>query len=465
MSTPGRILVVDDERNVRATLTGVLEDEGHQVRAVESGEDALEAVRRESFDVVLLDVWLPGMDGLKVLAEIRAGLAGPPVVMISGHGSIDTAVKATKLGAFDFIEKPLSLDRVLLTIATALQQKRLRDENLRLRAEIHGRIEIVGESDVIRTLRDQVDRAAPSNGRVLIYGENGTGKELVARRIHYLSERSGTTFVEVNCAAIPDDLIESELFGHVKGAFTGAVEDKEGKFSMAHGGTLFLDEIGDMSLKTQAKVLRVLEEQRFEPVGSNRSRTVDARVIAATNKDLVAEIEHGRFRDDLFYRLNVIPITVPALRHRLSDIPLLVDHFFAQLADEYRQPPKRVTEAAIARLTGHRWPGNVRELRNLCERLVIMTGAEEIGEAELVPLFSPGMPGQEIPALAGLTLREARDLFERRVIVAKLREHGGNVSRTAEALDIERSHLYGKMKAFGIDPAEHRARSEEPAPR
>jgi two-component system nitrogen regulation response regulator NtrX len=454
VSEAAQILIVDDERNVRATLKSVLEDEGYAVEDVASGEEALSAIKRGSFDLVLLDIWLPGMDGLEVLEQVGADGTNAVVVMISGHGSVETAVRATKLGAFEFIEKPLSLDRVLLVISNGLKQKRLEDENRRLRAEMQDRFEMVGENETIQSLRRQIERAAPSNGRVLIYGENGTGKELVARRIHMLSKRAAAPFVEINCAAIPDELIESELFGHVEGAFTGAVFDKRGKFELADGGTLFLDEIGDMSLRTQSKVLRVLQEQTFQPVGSTESIQVDVRVIAATNKDLQEEIGADRFREDLYYRVNVIPFNVPPLRARRDDIPLLAEHFLSEAAEEYGEGAKRLTPEASARLTAFNWPGNVRQLKNVCERLMIMASGDEVTEVDLEPIFGFNAPTEDGSPEADLPLREARDLFERRFILTKLREHGGNVKRTAQALSIERSHLYRKMKAYGIDPGE-----------
>ena len=453
MSEDGRVLVIDDERNVRATLAGVLGDEGYEVVAVGSGEEGLEELERGDYDLVLLDIWLPAMDGLEVLEKIGASSIECEVVMISGHGSIDAAVKSTKLGAFDFLEKPLSLDRVLLVVANAVRQRRLVRENLLLRAQVSGRVDIVGDSEQIVALRRQVDRAAPSNGRVLIFGENGTGKELVARRIHALSNRRESPFVEVNCAAIPDDLIESELFGHVKGAFTGAVATKAGKFELADGGTLFLDEVGDMSLKTQAKVLRVLEEHRFQPLGSNETLDADVRVIAATNKDLSAAIADGSFREDLYYRLNVIPFHVPPLRARREDIPQLVDRFLQDLGVEYRQQPKSLSQEAVALLAGHRWPGNVRELRNVCERAVIMAATDIITEADLATMVDAPLTASS--ALdQDLSLRAAREIFERRLILVKLREFDGSVRKAADALGIERSHLYRKLKAYGIHPTE-----------
>jgi len=453
MSEDGRVLVIDDERNVRATLAGVLGDEGYEVVAVGSGEEGLEELGRGDYDLVLLDIWLPAMDGLEVLEKIGASSIECEVVMISGHGSIDAAVKSTKLGAFDFLEKPLSLDRVLLVVANAVRQRRLVRENLLLRAQVSGRVNIVGDSEQIVALRRQVDRAAPSNGRVLIFGENGTGKELVARRIHALSNRRESPFVEVNCAAIPDDLIESELFGHVKGAFTGAVATKAGKFELADGGTLFLDEVGDMSLKTQAKVLRVLEEHRFQPLGSNETFDADVRVIAATNKDLSAAIADGSFREDLYYRLNVIPFHVPPLRARREDIPQLVDRFLQDLGVEYRQQPKSLSQEAVALLASHQWPGNVRELRNVCERAMIMAATDIITEADLATMVDTPLTASS--ALdQDLSLRAAREIFERRLILVKLREFDGSVRKAADALGIERSHLYRKLKAYGIHPTE-----------
>src|SRR3954466_5509218 len=363
------ILIVDDEPGVRAALGGVLRDEGYTVEAVASGEECLERVTRKSVDLILLDVWLPGMDGLATFARLRERQVDAEVVLISGHGNIESAVRAIKMGAFDFVEKPLSLDKTVLVVANALRQRRLEAENKALRARVDRQHVLVGESASIRQLRDQIAMAAPSNGRVLIYGENGTGKELVARGIHTQSRRRSSQFVEVNCAAIPEELIESELFGHVRGAFTGAVADRRGKFEVADGGTIFLDEIGDMSLKTQAKVLRVLQEQTMEAVGGTSRIRVDVRVVAATNKDLQAEIKAGQFREDLYFRLNVIPIYVPPLRERQEDIPMLADHFMAELSREYGRRLKTFEPGARAALQQYPWPGNVRELRNVIERL------------------------------------------------------------------------------------------------
>jgi two-component system nitrogen regulation response regulator NtrX len=377
------ILIVDDEPGVRTALSGVLKDEGYDVEAVDSGEACLERLGRQSYDVVVLDIWLPGMDGLATLSRMRERQIETQVVIISGHGNIESAVRAIKMGAFDFVEKPLSLEKTVLVVRNALRQRRLEAENQALRAKVDAQHTLVGESYAIEQLREQIAMAAPTNGRVLIMGENGTGKELVARNIHAMSRRRAQPFVEVNCAAIPEELIESELFGHVRGAFTGAVADRRGKFETAHSGTIFLDEIGDMSLKTQAKVLRVLQEQVMEAVGGSTRIRVDARVLAATNKDLTTEIRAGRFREDLYFRLNVIPIFVPPLRDRQEDIPLLADHFMALMAKEYGRRPKAFERDAITVLQQYAWPGNVRELRNVVERLMIMVPGDRITSRDL----------------------------------------------------------------------------------
>src|SRR6187397_1777086 len=377
------ILIVDDEPGVRSALGGVLRDEGYTVDAVDSGEACLDRLGRQPYDVVVLDIWLPRMDGLATQTRMREREFDAEVVIISGHGSVEAAVRAIKMGAFDFVEKPLSLHKTVLVVRNALRQRRLQAENLALRAKVDAQHTMVGESLGMARLRDQIAMAAPSNGRVLIFGENGTGKELVARNIHAMSRRRAAPFVEVNCAAIPEELIESELFGHIRGAFTGAVADRRGKFELAHGGTIFLDEIADMSLKTQAKVLRVLQEQVMEPVGGSTRIKVDARVVAATNKHLPSEIKTGRFREDLYFRLNVIPIFVPALRDRQEDIPLLADHFMAMLAREYGRRPKIFDPEAAAALQRYAWPGNVRELRNLVERLMIMVPGDRVSSRDL----------------------------------------------------------------------------------
>jgi two-component system nitrogen regulation response regulator NtrX len=457
------ILIVDDEPGVRTALGGVLRDEGYSVEAVASGEACLDRIVRGGIDLIVLDVWLPGMDGLATLARLRERNVDAQVVLISGHGNIESAVRAIKMGAFDFVEKPLSLEKTVLVVRNALRQRRLEAENRALRARVDRTQPMVGESYAMRQLREQVAMAAPTNGRVLIYGENGTGKELVARTIHALSRRRAAAFVEVNCAAIPEELIESELFGHVRGAFTGAVADRRGKFEVADGGTIFLDEIGDMSLKTQAKVLRVLQEQTLEAVGSTARIKVDARVLAATNKDLQAQIRAGGFREDLYFRLNVIPIFVPPLRDRQEDIQLLADHFMAEFAREDGRRVKNFEAGAFAVLQQYGWPGNVRELRNVIERLMIMVRGDVISAADLSFLDrsqASRPPAQEAP-VPRLTLHEARDRFERDLILRTLSEQQGNMSRTAEILGVERSNLYKKMRAFGIAPSRRGEDSEE----
>jgi two-component system nitrogen regulation response regulator NtrX len=444
------ILIVDDEPAIQSALRGVLEDEGYRVTAVGSGADALTQLTEEVPDLAFLDIWMPGKDGLDTLAEMKRLRPEVTVVIISGHGTIETAVKATRLGAYDFIEKPLSLEKTLLTVSRALEHARLERENASLRQRLQQRWEIIGESPTIRRLREQIVTAAPSNGRVLIHGENGSGKELVARAIHTLSARRDRPFVEVNCAAIPEELIESELFGHEKGAFTGALARRRGRFELADGGTLFLDEIGDMSLKTQAKVLRALEEQSFERVGGRDTIKVDVRVIAASNRDLTTLLGGG-FREDLFYRLNVIPIEVPPLRARKEDIPLLIDHFIRVFCAENGKRLKTIPGEALAYFMTYDWPGNVRELRNMVERLVIMAPADVI---EVDDLPAPLRPEETASGEEGRerSLRDARDNFERAYILAELRANDWNVTRTADRLGIERSHLYRKIKAYNITP-------------
>ena len=443
-----QILVVDDERSIRTSLSGILQDEGYQVVAVGSAAEALARLGESVPDLVILDIWMPDKDGLTTLEEIKRHWPHVAVVMISGHGTIETAVRATKLGAYDFIEKPLSLEKTLLVVERALEYTYLERENQRLREEIEGGHEIIGDSAAIRELRRQIAIAAPTNGRVLVYGENGAGKELVARAIHSLSVRREEPFVEVNCAAIPEELIESELFGHEKGAFTGAIARRRGKFELAHGGTIFLDEVGDMSLRTQAKVLRVLEEQTVERIGGKEPIRIDVRVIAASNKNLAELIAQGRFREDLYYRLNVIPVEVPPLRKRKEDIPLLVDYFLTTFSAEYGKRQKTITRDALVTFMAYDWPGNVRELKNMVERLVIMVATDTITPADLLPPLVPAIPvgeaGQEP------SLREAREAFERAFILAELRVNEWNVAKTADRLGIERSHLYRKLKSYQI---------------
>jgi two-component system, NtrC family, nitrogen regulation response regulator NtrX len=443
------ILIVDDEPGIRQSLKGVLEDEGYKTSSAQSGEACLETLAERAFDVILLDVWLPGIDGLETLQRIRDLDGAPEVIMISGHGTIETAVRATKLGAYDFLEKPLSLDKTLILVKNAIAAKRLRQENRDLKKQLTPRSTIVGNSIPMKALRQQIQLMAPTNGRVLIYGESGTGKELVAHAIHAQSLRKDETFVEVNCAAIPEDLIESELFGHRQGSFPGATTDKEGKFQKAHGGTLFLDEVGDMSLKTQAKVLRTLDEQRFTPVGSDEPVTVDARLIASTNKDLEEEISRGNFREDLFYRLNVIPFSVPPLREHKEDVPLLANHFLKEFSATYGRRTREITDDAIETLMRYAWPGNVRELRNVIERIVIMNPTiTRFDRKHLPPLVH--RDGSRRTGAEFSTLHQARAAYERDYILKKLDENHGNVSRTAEVLGLERSHLYRKMKTLGI---------------
>jgi two-component system nitrogen regulation response regulator NtrX len=447
MSKP-RILIVDDEANVCLALEGILLDEGYFVESVASGEDCLSLLERQDFDLVLLDVWLPGMDGLEVLRQIRQNRPVQYVVMISGHGTIETAVQSTKLGAFDFIEKPLTTEKVLLVLRHALQQKKLEEENRSLRDLVRQSHVMIGSSIPMQALRQQIDYAAPTEGRILIFGENGTGKELVARLLHLKSQRSSSTFVDVNCAAIPEDLIESELFGSIKGAYTGSTESRKGKFERADLGTLFLDEVGDMSLKTQAKVLRVLDEQRFHPVGSTEPVEVDVRVIAATNKDLDAEIEKGNFREDLFYRLNVIPFEVPPLRERQEDIPELVDYFVQLYCRRYGKPERQIPLRVLERFNQYYWPGNVRELKNVIERLVIMVPGPEVRLIDLPTSILKYEPEDDGDSLG--TFQKARERFEKKYILEKLVENDGNITKTAEAIGLERSHLHRKLKAYRI---------------
>ncbi len=434
MAPKPHILIVDDEAGIRESLSSILTDEGYVAESAESAERALERTAHGGLDVILLDVWLPGMDGLEALSRIQTMPHPPAVIMISGHATIDTAVRATKLGAFDFIEKPLSLEKIIVLVRNAVQQRRLEDENQTLHSALGHRNQILGDSIPMKALRQQISVTAPTNGRVLIFGESGTGKELVARSLHAASLRNKGPFVEVNCAAIPEELIDSD--------------DKVGKFQQADGGTLFLDEIGDMSLRTQSKVLRVLEEQRFEPVGSNQTSRVDVRVIAATNKDLEQEILHGRFRQDLFYRLNVIPFFVPPLRDRKEDIPVLARYFLAEFSAEYGKKTRELTDGAMEILLRYPWPGNVRELRNLVERLVIVCPQARIEPHHLPPELFRGVA--ESPQQPYSTLHEARSAYEREFILRKLQEHRWNMTQTASALGLERSHLYRKMKSLGI---------------
>jgi two-component system nitrogen regulation response regulator NtrX len=446
-----RILVVDDEESIRSSLQRLLEYKGYEVQCAEDGPRALELVAEKSFDVVLLDIKMPGMDGIEVLQRVRDSKADLSVVMISAHGTIETAVECTKKGAFDFLEKPWDQERLLVTIRNAMTQRQLVRRNRELQRSHPGRDQMVGSSKVLQEIRDTIERVARTDARLLIVGENGTGKELVARAVHEKSRRASETFVEVNCAAIPEELIESELFGHVKGSFTGAIANRDGKFEQADRGTLFLDEIGDMSLAAQAKVLRVLQEGKFEKVGGNETRLVDVRVIAATNKDLLAEARKASFREDLYYRLNVVPIHVPPLRERREDIPMLVEYFLGRVADSLGQRPKTVAQETMDALMRHTWPGNVRELRNLVERMVILSRGDCIQASEIL-LERSGGPRSELDELFGhRTFQLFKEDAERRFLTRKLAEYEGNVSRTARALEMQRSNLYKKIEKYGLD--------------
>ncbi|MDZ7759372.1 MAG: sigma-54 dependent transcriptional regulator [Desulfovermiculus sp.] len=453
----GRILIVDDEQDILLSLTGILEDEGYEVLISEDGETAWRILQTEEVDLLFLDIWLPGEDGISILEKVRQNSTQLPVIMISGHGNIETAVDSIKKGAFDFIEKPLSLEKVMVTAAKALEFRALQQENLDLRSRVRADYvqDLSGKSLKILELRRQIDRVAPTEAWVLITGDNGTGKEIVARSIHKKSRRAKKPMIAVNCAAIPEELIESELFGHEKGAFTGAEATHAGKFELAHKGTLFLDEIGDMSQKTQAKILRILQEQRFERVGGGRSVSVDVRVIVATNKDLAQEIAAGRFREDLFYRLNVFPLHVPALKERREDIPVLIQEFTQAFCQENGFRPLRLTDEACAFLKAYPWPGNVRELKNFVERMHIMYPGQELGSQDLPPEFWKNLgqsSGTDRESEEGeVDFKNARAEFERRFLRQKLNECQGNVSRLAETVGLERSYLHRKLKSYGIN--------------
>lgn len=438
-------MVVDDEEGIRESLSGILEDEGYTALTASSGEEALNILKEQNPDLIMLDVWLPGIDGIQTLHEIKNLKPDLPVVMISGHGNIELAVNATRMGAYEFLEKPLSLERVLLVANRALERRTLEIENKALRQDLTKKWRFIGNSQKMKQLLEQVDMAAKGNSRVLILGESGSGKELIAHVLHEKSGRSDKAFIEMNCAAIPQELIESELFGHEKGSFTGAFERKKGKFELADEGTLFLDEIGDMSLSTQAKVLRVIETQEFQRVGGSRNIKVDVRIISATNKDLLEEVKKGNFREDLLYRLNVIPLIVPPLRERRDDIPALVEYFMDFFAAEYGRRSKEITPDGLKMLEAYDWPGNIRELRNVIERLVIMTPSNVITAKNIVMGVST-----RSDYFSFNTLKEARDSFEKDFIIKKLEENNWNISKTAEILDIERSNLHRKIKSYDI---------------
>ncbi len=445
---PKTILVADDEAGIRDSLRRLLEYEKYRVVVAEDGQTALQKAESEVVDLVLLDIKMPGMDGMEVLSRLHRSRSDLPVVIISGHGTIQTAVEATRLGAYDFIEKPIDADRILLVIRNGLQQGKLLQENISLKREVQRSTRIVGEHPEMIAIMETVKKVAPTNARILIMGENGTGKELVARAIHEMSGRAREPFIEVNCAAIPEDLIESELFGHEKGAFTGAIARRVGKFQLADSGTLFLDEVGDMSQSAQAKVLRVLQEGQFERVGGTQTTRVDVRVVAATNKDLLEEVQAGRFREDLYYRLNVVPITIPPLRRRVSDLPLLVDYVLDATAEELGQRPKRLSRRALNVLLEYAWPGNIRELKNLIERLVILTAAATIDVDDLPALGSTKSAEREY--FEKETYSEFKDAMEKEFFLQKLRSQGYNVSKTARRLGMQRSNLYKKLEKYGI---------------
>jgi two-component system nitrogen regulation response regulator NtrX len=445
-----KILIIDDEKGIRSSLKGILEDEGYRITTADTGEDCLRLLERQNFDLILLDIWLPEMDGIEVLKKIKTMDENPQVVMISGHGTVETAVKATKLGAYDFLEKPLSLEKVVLTVKNALRQKKLEEENIQLRQKIKVSYHLIGKSPSIRKLMDEIKKAAPTNGAVLIYGESGTGKELVARLIHQESPRKNKRFVQINFAAIPEDLIESELFGHVKGALVNANKDKKGKLLLADGGTLFFDEISDMSLKSQAKVIRIIKEKKFEPLGSNESITVDTRIIAATKRNIKTLIAKGKFREDLFFKLNVIPMVIPPLRERKDDIPLLIEHFLKYFSTEYGKKKKSMSRKAMAAFLNYSWPNNVSELINVIERFVIMVEDEEIKASHLSLLVEP-RESEHAPGFdKNRPLKQATQQFEKEYIHEALIRHDWDISETASDLKVNRGSLSEKIKKLGI---------------
>jgi two-component system nitrogen regulation response regulator NtrX len=446
------VLIVDDEPSILQTLSGLLSDEGFEVSTAPNGYEALKVIDGESPDLVLLDIWMPGLDGIETLKEIKKDNPHIQVIIITGHGTIETAVKAVKLGAFDLIEKPLSIDKVIVTINNALNFRRLEEENKYLRKKTLESTSIDGDSPKTMELKRNIAAAAPTDTYILITGDNGTGKELVAKTIHQLSPRANQPLIDVNCAAIPEELIESELFGHEKGAFSGAVNKKIGKFELANNGTIFLDEVGDMSLMTQAKILRVLQEQKIQRVGGNRTISINVRVIAASNKNLENEIAKGNFREDLYYRLNVIPIEVPPLKQRIEDIPMLVETFLNEFARQNRSKRKTITPTALNMLYSYSWPGNVRELKNLLERLVIMVNKDVIDSEDIPASYNPAMSKDTKPLDTQLLrykkFREARKAFEREYINRKLIENNQNITQTAEAIGVGRSYLHRKIKSF-----------------
>ncbi len=443
---PERILIVDDESNIRITLKTILEEEGYSCLVASSGKEAIEVMEKQEIDLVITDVWMEDIDGIELIEYMKKHNIDAEIIVISGHATIELAVKATKKGAFDFLEKPLSFDKLILSVKNALDRKRLKEKNKLLLEELNKTTPLIGNSPLFQKLLKDIELAAPSDGRILIYGENGTGKEVVAKTIHFKSKRAHMPLVDVNCAAIPEELIESELFGHKKGAFTGATTNKKGKFLIANGGTLFLDEIGDMSLKTQAKVLRALQENEITPVGDTKSYPVDVRIIAATNKNLQDEIEKGHFRQDLYYRLNVIELYVPSLRERIEDIPLLADFFIKKFAAEKRIEPKEISNDAMNILMSYSWPGNVRELQNLIERLMIMVPDDKIFPKHIPYPINKTTPENE----AILSLKEAKESFEKEYITKVLKITHWNISQASKLLGIERSYLHKKIKKYEI---------------
>jgi len=450
------ILVIDDEKDIRISLTGILEDEGYHIITAATGAEGIESAQEELPDLILLDIWMPGMDGLETLERLKSLFPQVTVIMISGHGTIETAVRATKLGAFDFIEKPLSLEKVLISVANALQLQELKAENAELKRSAANEYELIGDSAAMVLLREQIMRVAPSSASVLLTGENGTGKELAARSIHYHSPRRDRPFIAINCAAIPEELIESELFGHEKGAITGATARKKGKFDLADGGTLFLDEISDISLITQAKILHIIQDRSFERVGGLKQVPVDVRIVAATNRMLDQEVLVGRFSEALFYCLNVVPFRLPSLRERREDIPILVKYFVALFYRREGREAKVFLPEALDLLTGYDWPGNVLELKNIIERIIIMTPGGLVTPADIPDLRGGSLPGPPPcpkleDAFSRSSLRDAREEFEREFIIHKLEDNDWNISRTAELIELERSNLHRKIKSYGID--------------
>ncbi len=463
------ILIIDDEASIRQSLSGALSDEGYQVMSAPNAAQGLELIRKNHPDVVLMDIWMPDVDGLTALNEIKQQGFETPIIMMSGHGTIETAVKATKLGAFDFVEKPVELDRILVLVRNALSARDLIQENQALRKQISTRKPLIGESSAMNDVKELIKRVAPTSGSVLITGENGTGKEVVAQTIHALSTRFKKPFIEVNCAAIPEELIESELFGHEKGSFTGATQLRKGRFDLADNGTIFLDEIGDMSLKTQAKILRILQEQKFERVGGNETHSVDVRIIAATNKELKQEISKSTFREDLYFRLNVVRIHLPALRERKEDISLLAQYFLKEFASLHQKKERKINRESLELLESYPWPGNIRELKNLIERLVILQAPgeenKEIQADDLKPHLNEGVPISTasfsaapkgaVALTTGQSLKDAKADFEREYIVQALKDHDWNITKTAQTLGIERSYLHRRMNSFGIEVEEN----------